>query len=245
VQLGLRLVLDTLLTGLWRDDAGRVWVVDGSGVVRWCDDPWSPEAAWGQQELDLAFEGVVGGDDGVWAWGVRASDGASLVRRYDGRAWKPMPSPGFRVRAMASGESTWAVGDDGWVARYDRDRWTVLVGASDQRLLCAMVEGDGLICGSAEGHVFAGGVDGLASVATVPGACHAVARWRGELWVGAGPGGLFRGVSGALQVARSDRPCRSLDARGEHLVVGCDDVLCSSPDGTRFPAVGRGALPLS
>jgi len=242
VELGLRLVRPTLLTGLWRSPAGRVWVVDRDGWVRWCDDPWPHDAPWGQLELDLAFRGVTGAGEEAWAWGDRPSDGASLVRRYDGRKWKPVTAPGFAVRAMACGEHTWAVGHDGWVARYDVDRWTVLAAAPGRELVSACVVPGGVIVGAADGEVFQGGVDGFRTVAKVGGPALALASWRGAVWVGCGPAGLFRCDGAVATLVRADRACRSLEAH-EHLLIGCDEVLCSSPDGARFPAVGRGSLP--
>jgi len=244
VRLAARLVVPTLLTGLWRSHEGRVWVTDRDGVVRWCDDPWADEAQWAQQELDLVFRGIAGAGDGtVWAWGTRRSDGAGLVRRYDTKAWRAVTAPGFAVRAVsASAAGVWLAGADGWVARYDTDRWTVVSVGREVPLTSVCVDPadpERVFVGAEDGNVYAGGVHGFEPFAGVPAPVHAVAHWRDRLWVGAGGAGLYAGQRGPLPVVRADRHCRSL-AVGDHLMVGCDEVICSSPDGEAFPATGRG-----
>jgi len=246
VSLAARLVVPTLLTGLWRDPSGRVWVVDRDGVVRWCDDPWPDDARWAEQPLDLVFRGIVGGDEGVvWAWGRRRSDGASLVRRFVGGEWKPVTAPGFDVRAVAVGrgaegdEEVWLVGDAGWTARFDGDRWTVVNVGREVPLACACVTPAGVVVGGEDGNLYRGGAHGFEPVAGVPAPALAVAWWRDRIWVGTGRSGLFAGARGPLASVRTDRQCRSLEAH-DHLVIGCDEVFCSSPDGQRFPATARG-----
>jgi len=250
VRLGVRLVVDTLLTGLWRSPTGSVWVTDRDGWVRWSDDPWPDDARWAQQCLDLAFRGIVGGEvvtegavgEQVWAWGARPSDGASLVRRYAAEAWRPVTAPGFAVNAVAiGGAGVWLAGADGWLARYDTDRWTLISIGREVPLTALWVGDDTVLAGGADGNIYEGGVHGFTPVAGVPAPIQAVARWGGRLWAGAGAAGLFAGVRGPLAQVRADRAARSLEAH-EQLVIGCDEVLCSTPDGLRFPATGRGFL---
>lgn len=264
VELGVRCVVPTLLTGLWRADDGSVFVADRDGFVRWSADPWD-DARWQQQELDLVFHGVQGASSRhVWAWGQRPMDGASLVRRYDGRSWKAVGAPGFGIAAIAVGDQVWCAGEGGQLARFDGSGWTVLALADGVDLVAlhapparSDLEGarplrhpyetgaHGVVVAAADGRVLHVQVDASAErvrvVGQVPVRPFAVAVWRGAVWVGAGEQGLWQLTDGAARCVRDDRLCRSLDARDE-LVIGCDDVISGSPDGARFPATGRGFL---
>ena len=59
VEMGVRGMVPTLLTGLWRADDGTVFTTDREGYVRWNPDPWT-EPQWQQQELDLVLRGIHG-----------------------------------------------------------------------------------------------------------------------------------------------------------------------------------------
>jgi hypothetical protein len=238
---GVRCTVSTLMTGLWRAPDGTVFTVDRDGRARWAADPWDAEG-WLQQELDLCFYGVTGvSSSHVWAWGDRPSDGASLVRRWDGRDWKPITAPGFSIGAASVGDAPWVAGEHGWVARFDGDRWTAVRIAGAVDIVAMHATGSSVCVVDRDGRLYQGDVSGFEAVGQVPVAPSAVASWRGALWVGAGSKGLWRVVDGVAECVRADRHCRSLDAR-EELVVGCDDVISGSPDGVRFPATGRGLL---
>lgn len=241
LAFGVRCVVDTLMTGLWRAPDGTVFTVDRDGVVRWAADPWNVDG-WLQQQLDLCFLGVTGAASGqeVWAWGVRGHDGASLLRRWDGREWRPIGAPGFGIAAACVGNAPWVAGEEGWVARFDGGGWTaVRVGEID--IVAVHAVGDVLYAADADGQLWMGDETGFGGCGRVPARPLALAAWRGSLWVGAGGQGLFRVTEGDATCVRSDRHCRSLEARDE-LVIGCDAVISGSPDGERFPATGRGLL---
>ena len=245
VELGVRCVVPTLLTGLWRADDGTVFTADGQGFVRWSSDPWCGDR-WQQQELDLVFHGVAGEHERhVWAWGGRPSDGASLLRRFDGRAWKAVAAPGFRIAAMAVGRGVWCAGEGGHLARFDGTGWTVLQLGDGLDLVALHAGPGGLVAAAADGSIL--GVpdederDPVCLLGAAPVRPHAVAVWRGAVWVGGGDQGLWRLAGGEATCVRPDRHCRSLDARHE-LVIGCDEVISGSSDGARFPATGRGFL---
>jgi hypothetical protein len=253
VELGVRCLVPTLLTGLWRAPDGAVFTADRDGFVRWSADPWGDQG-WQQQELDLVFHGVHGHTSRhVWAWGVRPHDGASLLRRFDGRTWKAVGAPGFAVAAMSVGAQVWCAGEGGQLARFDGSGWTVLQMADGADLvalhgpddapgvLVAAADGRIVHCGDPDPAAPGAGAPPVRVLGQLPVRPHAVAWWRGEVWVGAGEQGLWCLRDGEPTCVRADRRCRSIDARSE-LVLGCDDVISGSPDGVRFPATGRGFL---
>jgi len=253
VELGVRCIVPTLLTGLWRALDGSVFTADRDGFVRWSANPWGDDR-WQQQELDLVFHGVQGQSARhVWAWGVRANDGASLLRRFDGRSWKAVGAPGFAVSAVSVATQVWCAGEGGHLARFDGSGWTVLQLADgvDLVALHGSDAGSGVVVAAADGRVFhvpdpgPSGDEGEAAPVQVLGQLpvrpFAVAAWGGTIWVGAGDEGLWRLDGGQPSCVRADRVCRSLDARAE-LVIGCDDVISGTRDGSRFPATGRSFL---
>ncbi len=245
VELGVRCVVPTLLTGLWRADDGTVFTADRHGFVRWNADPWRGDS-WQQQELDLVFHGVVGENERhVWAFGVRSSDGASLLRRFDGREWKAVAAPGFGIAAMAVGRRVWCAGEGGHLARFDGTGWTLLQLADGLDLVALHAGPAGVVAAASDGSIRVvpddDDSDQVRVLGTVPVRPHAVAIWAGAVWVGAGELGLWRLVDGRAACVRADRACRSLDARHD-LLVGCDDVISGTSDGARFPATGRGFL---
>ncbi len=237
LDVGLR--LEGAFTGLWRSPSGQVWATDRDGVVWHARALWGPEAGkWTRQDLDLDPGGVVGAaDDAVFVWGTRRSDGACLVRGWDGRSWKPFPSPPFAVLALDVRAGLVAVGEDGWFGRLDGPQWTVVHTGTSADLLAVDGSERQVVAGAADGSVLVGDITGFSMRFRVPGPALAVARWQGALWAGAGEHGLFR--EGAL--VRDDRRCNALEAHDE-LLVGCDDVVCSTPNGARFPAAGRGVV---
>lgn len=235
LEVAVRLEGD--LVDLWRSPGGRLFAVDTDGVLWRSDGAWGTEAGrWAQQGLDLQPAGLVGaGEDLVVVWGARRSDGTALIRGFDGEAVRALPGPAFVPTALDLSAGLVAVGARGQLAAFDGQSWDEReAGRAD--LLCVDAS-EGLVVGAADGTVWVSDGDVLAPRFVLPGPVRAVARWRGAVWAGAGEHGLFRD---GVQV-RADRRCTRLEAHDE-LLVGCDDVICSSPDGERFPAGGRGAV---
>lgn len=244
LDIGVRLGTRAPLTDLWRAPDGGLWVVGEDGLVRHNADPWGPDAdQWSQQALDAKLSGVTGVDGRcVLARGVRESDGLHVLRLFNGVRWNPVGGPGFPIGAMdlAGPDRIW-VGGAG-LARWDGQGWEILEGfdhapvvalhaPADDRVVAALADGT-------FGRVTPGGFQPLGRV---PGA-RAIAIWRERLWIGAGERGLWRAGGGELVCVRADRHCIALEAHADALMIGCSDLVSSSPDGERFPGGCRGTL---
>ncbi len=239
LDLGFRLGTRERTSGLWRDPEGGLWVCGPRGV-RTNRDPWGPESdLWELRELDAALEGITGVDRRcVLTWGVRASDGASVLRLFNGARWNPLPGPGFAVRSCAilGPDRIWVCGEH--TARWDGAGWAVLddPGLAIHATMDAaplLLRPDGRFGRvTAEGFVHLGSLEGAV----------AIAAWAGAIWLGAGPRGLWVWEGGTLRCVRADRRCVGLEAHPEALLIACTDVIASTEDGERFPAAARGAL---
>jgi hypothetical protein len=231
LRTAVRLVLEGGATGAWLGDDGQegvgLVVTDAAGTVWELAEPWSDEAPrWRSQGLGFSLQGVAGHGRRRVVWGRRPSDGATvLAERVGDGDWLPVPGPGFGVVAVATGpEATWAVGDGG-LAAWDGEGWAVLEGVGPHT---AVWVGDDVVVVRQDGVVAAGGRQGFHDVGRGPTAAAAVARWRGDVWVGAADGlvALSRGVV-------RDRPVGSLDARGD-LLATTPSLLLATADGQRF-----------
>ena len=84
----------------------------------------------------------------------------------------------------------------------------------------------------------------MALVGTIPGAAlpgdvACVAKWRGQLWVGASRLGLFRrvGSGSEFESVKPKIDCVSMDAR-EELVLCCSNRVAGTANGTDFMSCG-------
>jgi hypothetical protein len=234
LQLGVRLEVPTGLAALWRTDAGGLFAADPAGKVWMADDPFGPAAGhWRSQELGLVLRGVHGRGDDVVVWGLRPSDGAAVLARFDGTTWSPIPGPGFRLASVRVGaDGVWAVGDDG-LACWDGEGWSILEGVG---ALTALDVGDEVLVAAADGTVSAGGRAGFRVLGQGPERPWAVAAWRGGVWVG-GASGLYQLGAGRVR----EREVSALDGRGE-LLVTTPDLLMATTDGAKFAGGLRGTL---
>lgn len=244
LDIGVRLGTRVNLTGVWRGPDGSLWVVGDDGQVRRNTNPWGPEGEqWANQELDAPLTGIRGVDPRcVLVRGIRASDGAHVLRLFNGARWNPVASPEFALSAMdlSAADRIW-VGGDG-VARWDGTGWEVLGidrenpvvalhAPSDDRVLVALADGTFARVTPA----------GLEPLGRVPGAC-AIAVWRERIWIGAGTGGLWRAGGGELVCVRADRACVALEPHAESLLIACQELIASTVDGVGFPGGCRGHL---
>lgn len=228
-RIGVLLEVAAGLTGLWRTDGGGLVATDPSGTVWTSDDPWSER--WQAQPLDLALRGAHGRGDAVVVWGERRSDGAPVLAASDGATWAPVPGPGFPVRAARVGAGgIWAIGA-GSVACWDGAGWAILEGVGAPVALDASED---VLLAHADGTVSAGDRGGFRLLGRGPAGPAAIARWRGEVWLG-GPSGLWRLGHGPV---REDRPVTHLDARGE-LLLTSPGLVWATADGSRFAGALR------
>jgi hypothetical protein len=239
--------------GIWRSPAGRVYIADAHGYVHSNPDLWAVDARerWESPHFETTLNGVFGIDDGcVFTWGS-TFDKKHSVHRFDGTAWNELPSPSFAVRSMhgLAPDLVYAVGLGGRIARWDGARWTEVASPVSEDLKSVFVAGpDEIYAVGAAGSVLEGSAHGCEVIAQAPlgrvgMALYAVAKWRGELWIGGGPQGLFKRVANTrqLDLIKPNVKAVSLDAR-QTLVMGTEDWVCGTSDGQTFQAAGANFL---
>jgi len=240
VELQLQLGSTSWLTQLWRSDSGAVYVSSADGTVRMCPDPRVAGAAWDKPTLDAALFGIWGLDDRfVLAWGLRGT--TPVMFRWDGKAWGEIPAPPFGVRSVhgTARDLVYAAGTDGGVARWDGATWRRLATPTREILASVFVAGpDEVYAVGNEGGVFEGSAAGWGKIGEgpgLPGPLAAVAKYKGELWIGAWRLGLFRrsGNTSRFDVVKPNLHAVSFDARWS-LVVACEDRVSGTEDGQSF-----------
>lgn len=243
-------------TRVWSTLAGSIFVTRHDGWVIRNRDIYAPDAfsRWENDEIEgYSLMGVFGIDDAsvfVWGHDPRASDDlfpASEVFRWDGRGWNRMAGPGFQIIAMhgTAPDDLWVGGPRGVVARWDGGRWTQLPSRHDELINSIWAAGpDEIYATTTGGTVLEGSRSGVLPIGEIPGAdmpadVQCVAKWQGELWVGAGRLGLFRriGTSRDFESVKPNIDCVAMDARDE-LVMCCDSMIAGTANGTDFAGYG-------
>jgi hypothetical protein len=239
-------------TSLWRSSGGAVWVCDSQGTVSTApslQDPMVSPAAWNHIVLDAALFGLWGIDEEcVFTWGVREQRG--VVFRWDGQAWIELPAPGFEVEAMhgTGPGDAWACGTGGSVAHWDGDRWSPVQTSNDEHLTSIFQAGpDEIYVTGDRGSVLEGSALGVVPIGSIPdavvGDVRAVAKWGGELWIGAGRLGLWRrlGSSDQFECVKPNVDATHFDARWD-MVITCKERISGTADGASFFSIGSGAV---
>jgi len=233
------------LTGIWRSPERVVYISDATArAVHRYDDIHDLARPPTDFPLDAALEGVWGLDDSnVFAWGTRkagAGDFEWPVFHYDGRRWTELPMPGFAVMAMhgVAPDMVYAVGFKGFVGRWDGASWRRFPVPTAEVINSVFVAGPDEIyaCGG-NGIVLEGSASGWGKIAEMPEGmpAEAVARFKGELYIGGGSLGLFRrvGTSGDLELIKPNVGATHFDARHD-LVITCEKVIVGTSDNTAF-----------
>ena len=235
-------------TGLWRSPAGWVYVADAAGkvhlqrdVARHGTDP----DRWEEFTFDAVMLGVWGlNDQFVLAWGKIGKEGR--MYRWDGARWSAMPAPGPHVHSVhgIAPDVIYAAGADGLLARWDGTAWHRIVVPTPEDLTAvfAASEDEAYAVGNA-GVVLGGSTHGWGKIAQGPGPLHGVAKFKGELWIGAGELGLLRrhGNTRRLVKAKANIHAHEFEAR-EQLVMSCPGKICGTEDGKDFSSVCEGFL---
>lgn len=222
-------------THLWRSPAGLVYVTDADGYVQQTSAPDSTQ--WSTHEIGGMCGGVFGIDDAhVYLWGLRGQ--TDFMMRWDGEAWTEMPSPQGGIVAIhgTSPELLFAVGDGGLISRWDGSSWTDMPAPSDEPLRSVFVVSPDEVwaCGN-RGGLLQGSVHGWTQVLTHEAPLASVAKFKGDLWVGAtGDAGLCKLVDGALDSIKPNLPSVKLESRGERLLFFNLGVIGDTEDGQSF-----------
>jgi hypothetical protein len=238
-------------TAIWRSPAGVAWVADAEGEVHVNAslDAADSNRTWTVHAFDFPVMGVWGIDDTcVFAWGSTPRTGVH-VQRWDGKRWLELPAPDIDVLAMhgTAPDLVYAVGARGGISHWTGRSWRRVASPVSENLVSIFVaSGDEQYATGHRGSLLEGSASGWGKVAGGPIAdwpLHAVAKWKGELWVAGGPAGLLRrvGATSRLEAVKPNLRATALDARGE-LVVTCDDMIAGTADGQGFWAIGDGSL---
>ena len=237
------------LNGIWRSPTGRAIVVDHTGHARNAG-PFVPGVpfTWEEHDLQTSLLGVWGIDDRfALAWGMRRLHDWTM-HRWDGTRWNAVESPDFFVHAVhgSSPEDVWAVGWDGRTARWDGHHWRPFSTPVREALVSVYVESDDeMYAVGIDGSLLEGSSHGWALVGRGPGplGLHAVAKWRGELWIGAGAGGLCRrvGTTSEIEVVKPNVWAMSFDARWDLVIVTQSEIV-GTADGSSFIGFGLDSL---
>jgi len=240
------------LVRLWRSTKGQVFVADSFGeVLRGSPNVESGErVVWDKSILDGQLNGIWGlSSERVFAWGRRS--GIPVVFVWDGTSWSNLRSPSFEVEAIhGQGPDTiWACGAGGRVAHWSGGAWQEQVLPTVERLISIHVVAEGeLYATGVMGTVFEGSSFGWGAIGQIPGALQgdvqAVAKFAGELWVGASRLGLWQriGKTNEYVCVKPNVPAVSFDTRGPEFLIGAETLIASTVDGKKFVGSGAGVI---
>jgi hypothetical protein len=220
-------------TGLWRSPAGHVYVASADSAVLVNPDPGVRAAPWQVQKLPGTLAGVWGLDDRfVVAWGIHRGKG--VMHRFDGAKWSPMESPGeiYGVHGLAP-NLVYAVGVKGLIARWDGSRWQKIPSPTKAVLSGVFVADESEMYAVGDQVVLQGSLHGWTEVAEGAAQMFGVAKWKGDVWIGAAREGLMKLERNRLIAVDPDLKAELIDARGE-LLVSSPDAIAISSDGKEF-----------
>ncbi len=230
------------LTGVWYSPGRAAYVVDADGEAMVFRDPVilypGQKAAKGQitkVELDASLFGVWGLDDRfVLAWGDHGDGGR--IWRWDGKVWAELPKPPgtiMDVQGLAP-DLVIAVGYHGMIAHWNGRKWTQLASPTRAGLnAVTVVSPDEMYACSSSGVLLEGSVHGWAEALDEGIPLFGVAKFKDNLYVGAGDKGLFLRKGQKLVPFKPTVKATTMEARKDLLVVA-DKLICTSTDGQRF-----------
>lgn len=155
--------------------------------------------------------------------------------RCDGRDWSEMESPGYVVSMHGiSPDLIYAVGRGGLVARWDGRRWNKCVTHSTAMLSAVFVASpDEIYAVGAGGAMLEGSSSGWKQLLTGPGPMFGVAKFKGDVWVGAADHGLMKLVKKKLKAVKPNIKAEILDARKD-LLISSPTAIVGTPAGEAF-----------
>jgi hypothetical protein len=236
------------LTQLWRSPSGSIFVSAASGIIYHHREPFNRTSPWQEPQVDAALFGIWGIDDRcVFAWGSRKE--VPVFFRWNGSDWSEMPSPKFSVRAVhgLGPDSVYAVGAEGGAALWDGRAWQPFQTPTREILTAVFAAGPDEIYAVGNGGTIleasAAGWGKIGEGPGLPGPLAAVAKFRDELWVGAGQFGLFKraGTSNRFDCIKPNAHAVDFDVRQQFLIT-CSDFIGGTADGQSFKLTARGWL---
>jgi len=223
----------TWFTGIWHSPAAHVYAACADKRVDVNPDPGLRAAPWQEHKFPGLISGVWGLDDHfVLAWGIRR--GRGIMYRFNGKKWLAMESPGeiYGVHGLAP-DMVYAVGRRGLIARWDGTRWRKDRSPTQAVLSDVHVAGKDEMYAVGDRVVLQGSRRGWTKVAEGASHMFGVAKWKGEVFVGASGEGLMKLVRNKLVSVDSEINAERIDARGE-LIVSSPSAISVSSDGKEF-----------
>lgn len=222
-----------LYTGLWRSPGGAVYVSHSRGRMFRRSALGAP---WSIVQLADAMYGVWGlDDDCVFAWGSR--DGQPVMFVWNGTDWREMASPPGFVNALhgTRRDLLIAVGSQGLIATWDGNAWRRMASPIRTALSSVFVVSadEAYACGPGDHALLEGSVYGWSPILHHETPLHAVAKYAGSVYVGAGLNGLHVLDGTKLSLVALDLRAVKLDTRGG-LLVSAQDRVAFSTDGVDF-----------
>ena len=226
-------------TGLWRSPGGHVYVSDAVGRVHVNTDPMPRKAPWRFDKLPGLLQGVWGVNDNfVVVWGHLPNK--EVMYRWNGSTWSEMESPG-RVYAMhgSTPDFVYAVGDRGLIARWDGSRWHRVPSPTPTALTGVFVQGEDEIYAVGPGQkLLEGSVHGWSEILHFDGGMlYGVAKFKNEVWVGAGELGLMKLEKNKFQCIKPNIHAEKLEVRSA-LLISAPNVIAFTDDGKKFTGLG-------
>jgi hypothetical protein len=230
-----------VLTGLWRSDAGCVYVSDVAGGVHVKLDPDPAARDFRFDVLSGELRGVFGlSDQHVWTWGERKS--LPVLFFWNGASWSELEAP-FPIVAMHGihPELVVAVGRDGLLARFDGQRWQPAQAPIAARFTDVYVESeDSMYACSEEGDLLEGSTREWALRLRSGRPMRCIAKAYDTVWVGTDEG-LMKVDGASLLDFKKNVRAKRFDAR-HSLLMCAPDLLVHSADGAAFVATKVGVV---
>ena len=233
-------------TGLWYSAGNRAFISSAHQQIivihdlpAYQDQPRTrfDDPRWTERhDFPATMMGVFGlSDDYVLAWGNKdAKTGAMYL--WNGQTWREIPSPGPNVTAVhgIARDLIYAVGYFGFIARWDGARWHTIPPVTKVILVAVTVVSPDEIYACGDGGVLLdGSVHGWALGLEWPKPLFGVAKFCGDLWVGAQVDGLMKRDRDTLVPVKPNIKAELLDAR-QDLIISAALAPCTSQDGVAF-----------
>lgn len=242
------------LTGLWLSETDTLYVASSEKQVlrntRVMKERGLGVDSFEKFDVDAPLFGIWGlTDDCIYAWGTRYDNGWEYpLFRWDGQTWNEMPAPGFNIVSLhgIAPDLLYAAGK-GAISRWNGHEWQACSIPVPEHFTAVFVAAPNEIYAvGIHNHVLKSNGEAWEIIARWTGApipLLAVAKWKGELWIGGGASGLLRriGETDQLEVVKPNVHAIGFDARHD-LVISCSNMIVGTSDGLKYWGTGRELL---